>query len=346
MAPRMLRAQGYVGFEVRHEHFGETAADDEAVHLGQRRRMQGIDIDQFHVGGAQAVDVLTVIKAEGLIVCNADADPFGGRGGFGRQRCAGDWRAVGDRQQATEIDLRRHPFPNVLDPRQRGVLLVGRHQAEMALGDLHAGVVLHRADHLDVGVMLDHRAQLGFMAAAAEVVEDDAGDANVAVECLITKNQRGHPARHAARVDHQHHRRAEQLGERRVAVAAVEIEAVVQTLVAFDQADARAGRGMRELLHDLVAPHHVEIEVVAGPLRRHAQPQRIDVVGPLLERLHRMAARVQGGAQAERQRGLAGGFMGGGNEDAGHRLWGSPKKTELRRASSHEVHHGVESPVT
>jgi hypothetical protein len=257
--------------------------------------VQGVEFDQFDVGGAQRVEILAVVEAEGLVVRNADTHAVGRRSRPGRKRNAQRRRAVGNRQQPREIDLRGDTLADLANPRLRGVLLIGRHQSEVAFGNLHAGVVLHRADHLDLGVVLDHRAQLRFVAAAAEVVEDDPGDADIRVERLVAEDQRRHPARHAARVDHQHHRRAQQLGQRRVAVAAVEIEPVVEPLVALDQADPRAACRAGELLLDLAARHHVEIEVVAGALRRHAEPQRIDVVRALLERLHRMAARVQRG---------------------------------------------------
>lgn len=94
-------------------------------------------------------------------------------------------RAVGDGPQPVEVDLGGDPLGYVLDARPCSLLLVGRHQTQMTLSDLHAGVVLDGADHFDIRVMLDHRAQLGFMSAATEIVEDDAGNADVRIERLI-----------------------------------------------------------------------------------------------------------------------------------------------------------------
>jgi hypothetical protein len=74
------------------------------------------------------------------------------------------------------------------DARQRSLLFVCRHQTQMTLCNLHAGFVLNGADHLDVSVMFDHGAQLRFVAAAAEIVEDDAGNPDIRVERLITQN--------------------------------------------------------------------------------------------------------------------------------------------------------------
>ena len=107
----------------------------------------------------------------------------------------------------------------------------------MALDDREARVALDGAEHGDIGVVLDHEAQLRLVPAAAKVVEDHAGDADVAVERLVAEDQRRDAARHAAGVDDQDHRQVEHLRHRRVAVAAVEGEAVVEALVALDDRD-------------------------------------------------------------------------------------------------------------
>ncbi len=175
----------------------------------------------------------------------------------------------------------------------------------MALGQREPAVVADRAEHGHVGVVLDDGAQLAFVARAADLVQDHAGDAHVTVEGLIAEQQRRHAARHAARVDHEHDRQAEALGERRVAVAAVEREAVVQALVALDERGVGVGRVACEQRVDLVAAHQVQVEVEAGPRARARQPHRVDVVGALLERLHREAARGERGGEAEAHRRLA-----------------------------------------
>jgi hypothetical protein len=160
-------------------------------------------------------------------------------GSFGRRRGddGGHERLVGGShlQQAVDVHLSGDDACDGGDARFRGGGLVGRHQAEVALDDGQLRVVQHGAEHRHVGVVLDHRAQLGLVARAAEAVEDDAGDADVAVEGLVAEDQRGDAARHAARVEHQHHRQAEQLGQRGIAVAAGEVEPVVEALVALDE---------------------------------------------------------------------------------------------------------------
>ena len=66
-----------------------------------------------------------------------------------------------------------------------------------------------------------------------------------------------------------------------VAVAAVQREAVVQSLVALDQIHFRAVA--REGGDDVVAFHQVQIEVAAGASGGLAEPHRIDVIGTFFE---------------------------------------------------------------
>ena len=82
--------------------------------------------------------------------------------------------------------------------------------------------------------------------------------------------------------------------------------------------------------HERRVVHQVGVEVEAGPAGGAAEPHRVDVVRPLLERLHHRAARGQRRAQAERDRGLARRLVCGGDEQgavASSRAW-------ARRASS------------
>jgi hypothetical protein len=84
------------------------------------------------------------------------------------------------------------------------------------------------------------------------------------IEGLVAEDQRRDAAGHAARVDDQDHRRVQQAGEGGVAVAAVQVEAVVQALVALDQAHAGAACATREAAQYLVVALQVEIQVVTG----------------------------------------------------------------------------------
>ena len=132
------------------------------------------------------------------------------------------------REQLVQIDLFRDGIADLFDLGRRDMGLVAGHQSQMPLDDAEPLIVMDRTDHRHIGIMLDDRAQLGFVPAAAKVVEDHAGDVDVAVERLIAKDQRRDAARHAARIDHQEHRQVEQLRQGGVAVAAIQREAVIQ----------------------------------------------------------------------------------------------------------------------
>ena len=126
------------------------------------------------------------------------------------------------------------------------------------------------ADHRNIGVVFDHGTQFALMARAAQLVQDDAGDPDIGIEGLVAKNQWRHPTRHAACVDDEDHGCSEQFGERSVAVAAIQIESVVQSLVALDDCnvcvpDVR-GKGRKNLL----VLHEEKIEIVAGSPARKA----------------------------------------------------------------------------
>ena len=190
----------------------------------------------------------------------------------------------------------------------------------MAFDDRQMRVVMNGAQHRHVGVVLDDHPQLCLVPAAAEIVEDHAGDPDVAVERLVAENQRRDAARHAARVDHEHHRQREHSRQRRVAVAAVEREAVVEALVALDERDVGVARVRRERRQDFIRIGEIRVEIAAGPPGRRGQPHRIDEIRPLLERLDNLPARGQRGAQADAHRRLARRLVGGRYEQAGQRV--------------------------
>ncbi len=188
----------------------------------------------------------------------------------------------------------------------------------MALGDGKARILVHGAQHRHVGVVLDHRPQLGLMSRASQPGQNHAGNPNRPVERLIAEDQRRDTARHAARIEHQHHRQIQQLCQRRVAVVAVEVEAVVQALVALDQTDVGERTVARKLELQLARRGQVEIEVAAAAPGRGRKPHRIDVIRTLLERLHGETAPGQLRRQADADGGLARRLVRSGNEESVH----------------------------
>ena len=258
--------------------------------------------------GTQRVEVVRVVEPERAILRDADPDVGvrGGGAGHRDERRLGEERRDGDaRQQEVEVDLSADRGTQVGDAPRHVVRLVRRHEAQVALDDREPRIVVDGADDRDVGVVLDHHPELRLVAAAPEVVEDDADDRQVAVERLVAEDERRDAARHAARVEDEHDRESEGLRERRVAVAAVEREAVVEPLVALDQRDVGARGVALEGLDDLVVGREPRVEVAAAPPARRREPHRVDEVGALLERLDAPAARGQRRGEPDAHRGLA-----------------------------------------
>jgi hypothetical protein len=86
----------------------------------------------------------------------------------------------------------------------------------------------------------------------------------------------------------------EQFGQGGIAVAAVEIEAIVQTLVAFDQAQVRICSVALIGFDDLVATHQVKVQVATVSSGGGCQPHRVDIIRAFLVWLHRQAAACKG----------------------------------------------------
>jgi hypothetical protein len=232
-----------------------------------------------------------------------------------RLRCRGQGlRAARQFDHARQVHLRGDPAAEPGHPLRRVVEFGAGRQSEVALVQAEGGFVRQCAEHRHIGVVLDHGAQLGLVPAATHLVEYHPGDADALVEGLEAEDQRRDAACHATRVDDQQHGQAEHVRQRRIAVAAVQRHAVVQALVAFDDADVGAFGMPREGGGDLIAARQVGVEVEAVAPGGLGQPHRVDVVGPLLEGLHRQTLRTQGRTQADAERGLARGLVRGRNQ--------------------------------
>jgi hypothetical protein len=176
MARRMSARSAVIGFQFAEEAFGKAAADQQAVAGGQPGVLQGIEEHGFGAGGGQCIQVVGVVEAEGGVA--GDGDAYRRSRYCARRGGGGASVGVAEGQQAIEVDLRGDALADGGDVAFGLGGFVGRHQAQVALDQGQFGILLHRADHRHVGVVLDHGAQLGFVAAAAEAVEDHAGDAD------------------------------------------------------------------------------------------------------------------------------------------------------------------------
>ena len=106
------------------------------------------------------------------------------------------------------------------------------------------------------------------MARATHPGQDHAGDVYRALKCLIAEDQRRDAASHAARVQHQHYRQIQKLRQRGIAVLSIEVNAVVQTVVAFDQAHVGARAMAREFDVQLFGRRQVEVQIAAAAAGR------------------------------------------------------------------------------
>ena len=179
----------------------------------------------------------------------------------------------------------------------------------MALHDRQFRVTFNRAQDRHIGVVLDDGAQLGLMTRSTQLIQDDPGDAQLGIKGLIAEDQRCDAARHPLRVEHEDDREIEQMRQGSIAVAAIDGQAVIQTLVAFDQRYVRYPGGKVEATENLLLGHEVQVEIEASPTAGLTEPHRVDVIRSLLERLNNSALGAQGGAQTRRDDGLARRFV-------------------------------------
>jgi hypothetical protein len=198
-----------------------------------------------------------------------------------------------------------HNSANTLNGGIGSTGFVARDQPQMALFNTELRQPGQDTDHRNVGVMLNHSAQIGGMAITADLVQDHASNAQRRIERLIPQQERRDAASRALRIDHQQHRRAELLGQFGIAVGPLQVNAVEEADIALDEAECILVQRAREGRADLVPGRCVIVEVEAGTPGGLRQPQRIDIVRSLLEGLHPMAATPELSDQSNTERRLA-----------------------------------------
>ena len=188
----------------------------------------------------------------------------------------------------------------------------------MALLNLHLRIILHRTQHLNIGVMLNGFAQLGGMTRPTHAVKDNSGNIHFPIKRLIPQQKRGYATGHTPRIHHQNNGRTGKFSNGSIAVSTIQRHTIVQAFIRFDQRNVSIQRIMLHRLDNLIRCHGIKIKVVAGALAGSTKPQRINVIRAFLERLYPQALMMQSSAQTNRKRGLARGFVGRGNEDSCH----------------------------
>ena len=102
------------------------------------------------------------------------------------------------------------------------------------------------------------------MSFATGAVGDNAGDIDRFIKHLVADEQGRDAAHGAARINHHDHRAAERFRQRGIAVTTVEIEAIVQSFVALDQANIGPLPAMTIIIDGLLAAGNVEVETDAA----------------------------------------------------------------------------------
>ncbi len=166
-------AQRRVGLQLVQARLRESTADHQAVDVRQPGVVQRVDGHELGAGRFERREVVGVIEAERAVAGDADAQPAALRTRRSRIRaCSGrdlGWQGTGRSRQpkhALEVHLRADDAADLVHARVGVADLGAGHQAQMALGHREARVFGDRAEHGHVGVVLDRRAQLGFVACA------------------------------------------------------------------------------------------------------------------------------------------------------------------------------------
>ena len=135
----------------------------------QHAVVQGVDRHQLCTRPPQGLQIVRVVEAERLVHHHADthlARPLPRRHQR-RQLSRTLLAAAGGSKQAIEVNLGRDGRTDAGDMTLRFPRLVAGNQTEMTFDDGELAVAMHRAQNRDVGVVLDHRPQLGLVARTA-----------------------------------------------------------------------------------------------------------------------------------------------------------------------------------
>lgn len=198
-------------------------------------------------------------------------------------------------------------------------------QAQVSFGDRQRRISRQRAENRNATMLLDGAAQLVLMPSPRDVIQNHPGNRRSWLELLIAKHQSRRTATHTRGADYKKYRRSERARESSGAAGALSCfvirnRTVIEAVIAFDQGKIR-GCPLDEGLQKCVGRGHEEgVERAAGAAGRSSQPGRVNVVRPLLERLHREAAARERRGQTERDGRLAAASVRRGDHQPGIRL--------------------------
>ena len=143
------------------------------------------------------------------------------------------------------------------------------------------------------------------MSFATGHVSDDAGDSYRLVEYLVADQQGCDAAHRATRIDHHDHWTVQGFCQCGIAIAAIEIESVMQALVTFNQANLCVLAAVTIIVDGFLFAGDIKIEVITGLASRHSKPDRIDIVRTFFKWLNHETSFNESRAQADTERGFA-----------------------------------------
>ena len=225
-----------------HCRFRKAAADKQAIQVGERQIPDHVEPDEFDAVAKKTLEIVGVVKAEGLVSGDADPQRSIQREHFRRRRCYRRIGAAGrprQRNDPVQVHMITNRIGKASDCLVCRPIFLRRDETQMALLDHFAPEAGNRAQYRDIGVLLDGLDQFRLMARPTHPVQNDSAYPYLGVEVLISNQQWRNPPRHSHGVDHQHDRHIEQLRQGGIAVAAVDVHTVIQTLVALDDGNVR-----------------------------------------------------------------------------------------------------------
>ena len=297
--------------------FGIAARQPADVAIGRRRF-----ITQWREGHdlrprlAPALQMMGVDEGEGDIAGERDALARRRQ----RQTRMGSSGPRGKRNGAdgVEIHMGLHQIGHAVENYGEALGFARLHKAQMSLGQAHLPIARNGAEHWHAraGNGVGDEATVTL---AADLVENDArnGDARIIAHAALHDGAGG--LRLAAHIQHQQHRPAR--GGRNIDGGAAAsfgrghpIEEPHQPLA---ERQVRALPGLQRERGQQGGLHGPGVEVEAGAARRHAVKGRVDIIRPAFQPAHPHAPACECAQQAQRQRGLAAGGAGRGDDEAG-----------------------------
>lgn len=156
----------------------------------------------------------------------------------------------------------------------------------MALGQLELLFPGQDAYNGQLRIALDGSAKLGLVTGSGNTVQDNARNVHLWIENAISEEQRSDASRHSLGINDQDNWRTDELGKRRVTIAAFQIDTIVEAHIGLNEREVRVCRLCGQHIANLGCGLGVEIKIVGGPPGGTGMPHRINVVWTLLEGLY------------------------------------------------------------